>query len=58
MNSDEEFEEGLKKIARLQEKGHALHCAFRQVWGDGYCECDLYKKWYNPYRWMERKEKS
>ena len=34
------------------KNGHSHHCACRQVWGDGECECELYKKGYNPYAWM------
>ena len=26
-------------IELLKEKGHTHHCACRQVWGDGECEC-------------------
>ena len=44
----------LDEIKKIQEQGHPHHCACRQVWGDGECECDLYKKGYNPYAWMER----
>jgi len=43
---------GLKEILSLIEKGHSDHCAKRQVWGDGECECDLYKKGYDPYAWQ------
>jgi hypothetical protein len=28
-----------KKIDDLVVIGHTRHCACRQVWGDGYCEC-------------------
>lgn len=41
------------EIKRLAET-HGLHCANRQVWGDGECECDMYKQGYNPYAWMEK----
>jgi hypothetical protein len=44
--------EDLKRIKQLQKEGHSHHCACRQVWGDGECECDLYKKGYDPYNWM------
>lgn len=27
------------QIINLVEKGHPFHCAYRQVWGDGACEC-------------------
>lgn len=23
----------------LRKLGHSRHCAFRQIWGDGECEC-------------------
>ena len=26
-------------IRKIQESGHTRHCACRQVWGDGECEC-------------------
>lgn len=42
----------LKEIKKLQSQGHPHHCACRQVWGDGECECDLYQQGYNPYAWM------
>ena len=29
----------LEQIQRLAESGHTEHCASRQVWGDGACEC-------------------
>lgn len=47
-----EKEEDKKKIDELMGKGHSYHCATRQVWGDGECECDLYPN-YNPYKWMK-----
>lgn len=28
-----------ERIDQLQESGHTYHCAARQVWGDGECEC-------------------
>lgn len=40
------------EINKIIESGHSRHCACRQVWGDGECECDLYKQGYNPYGWM------
>ena len=43
--------ESLQLINELQAKGHSHHCACRQVWGDGECECDLLG--YNSYAWME-----
>lgn len=27
------------KIKQLIKLGHTHHCAYRQVWGDGECEC-------------------
>lgn len=57
MKAWEEFEEDhaedYKNIGRLQAEGHPHHCACRQVWGDGECECDFYKKGYDPYGWMK-----
>ncbi len=44
-----------KRIEALEADGHPPHCAARQVWGDGECECDLYKKGYDPYVWMKEK---
>lgn len=44
----------IEKINELVRKGHSRHCACRQVWGDGECECDLYDKGYDPYAWMKR----
>lgn len=44
--------ENLKRIREFQAKGHSHHCACRQVWGDGECECDLYQYGYDPYAWM------
>lgn len=46
--------DNLKEIDRLQEKGHSHHCACRQIYGDGECECDLYKMGYDPYKWLKR----
>lgn len=45
--------ENLKMIDELVAKGHSRHCACRQVWGDGECECDMYAKSYDPYAWMK-----
>lgn len=45
--------ENLKRIEALEAEGHSSHCACRQVWGDGCCECEEYAKGYNPYEWME-----
>jgi len=46
--------DNLKEIDRLVGAGHHRHCACRQVWGDGECECDLYKQGYDPDAWMRR----
>jgi hypothetical protein len=43
----------LDEIKNLQNQGHPQHCACRQVWGDGECECDLYAKGYDPYAWLK-----
>lgn len=48
-----EQEEGSALINRLIAKGHPYHCSFRQIWGDGLCECELYKKGHDPYDWMK-----
>ena len=45
----------LEKIKEIQAQGHSHHCACRQVWGDGECECELYKHGYDPYGWMKGK---
>lgn len=31
--------EELKMVNLLIAEGHVRHCAYRQVWGDGECEC-------------------
>ena len=41
------------RIEQLESSGHPSHCAARQVWGDGECECDLYAKRYDPFRWFD-----
>jgi hypothetical protein len=33
------FADDNKKISDLENNGHSHHCACRQVWGDGECEC-------------------
>ena len=53
MTPEQEEKEELVKIKKLQEAGHPKHCAKRQVWGDGECECSLYVKGYAPYAWMK-----
>jgi hypothetical protein len=30
-------------IQWITDQGHTLHCAQRQVWGDGECECKFTK---------------
>ena len=52
---EKEHASELKEIDRIIAGGHSRHCACRQVWGDGECECDLYKRGYDPYRWMKYK---
>lgn len=42
----------LSLIKELQQQGHSHHCACRQAWGDGECECNLYRHGYNPYDWI------
>lgn len=48
-----EEKDNLKRIDEIQKEGHSRHCACRQVWGDGECECDLYIMGYDPYKWMK-----
>ena len=43
----------LLQIDEIRKTGHSYHCACRQIWGDGECECDLYKQGYDPYAWMK-----
>ena len=31
--------DNITKTKELQREGHTLHCACRQVWGDGICTC-------------------
>lgn len=50
---EQEEADNLAQIAILQNQGHSHHCACRQVWGDGECECDMYEKGYDPYVWMK-----
>jgi len=42
-----------QQIDALIKDGHSDHCAKRQVWGDGECECHLYKEGYLPDAWMD-----
>ena len=51
---DSEHSNELEAIALLQKKGHSHHCACRQVWGDGECECDMYEHGYDPYAWRKK----
>jgi len=30
---------GKAEVAKLEAEGHTYHCAARQVWADGICEC-------------------
>ena len=53
MTDSEEMKSDYDEIRKLQESGHSYHCACRQVWGDGECECDLYSKGYDPYAWLK-----
>lgn len=48
-----EWEKEHEEIKKHIKAGHSHHCACRQVWGDGECECDLYKHGYDPYAWMK-----
>jgi len=34
------FERDEENIVKLVIAGHDRQCAWRQVWGDGECECD------------------
>lgn len=45
-----------ERIIDLMGRGHPHHCACRQVWGDGECECDLYELGYDPYAWAKEPE--
>lgn len=49
----EEINIDQKRIEELEAEGHSSHCARRQVWGDGECECAFYAKGYDPYAWMK-----
>lgn len=49
---DEDLAE-LDEIDWLCDEGHSHHCACRQVWGDGECECHTYVQGYDPYAWMQ-----
>lgn len=43
----------LKRIHELEALGHSAHCATRQVYGDGECECEMYAKGYDPHAWQD-----
>jgi len=42
-----------REINHLISLGHPHPCAVRQIWGDGECECLLYKQGYKPYAWLD-----
>lgn len=46
------------RIKKLIQEGNPYHCANRQVYGDGECECDMYKSGYDPYSWVKRIEEN
>jgi hypothetical protein len=50
-----EYRKDLLEVKAIMDKGHPHHCACRQVWGDGECECSLYKEGYDPYVRMIKK---
>ena len=52
MGDEEDFNADRERIKKLEKEGHTYHCACRQVWGDGECECDMYNAGYDPYAWM------
>ena len=41
------------KIQHLVSRGHSEHCAQRQVWGDGECECSDVVAGYDPDAWKK-----
>jgi hypothetical protein len=49
---EEEHKEEYERIEQIKAAGHSVHCACRQVWGDGECECDLYELGYGPYEYQ------
>lgn len=49
---EDRHKDEIEEVKQYQKNGHPYHCACRMVWGDGECECDLYKKGYNPDAWM------
>lgn len=40
------------KIRELEKEGHGFNCAFRQVHGDGECECHLQRQGYDSEWWV------
>lgn len=48
-----ENEADKKRIEELEKPGHSSHCAARQVWCDGECECGIYRDGYDPYAWFK-----
>jgi hypothetical protein len=44
----------MRAIEQKKKEGHPYHCAARQIFGDGECECDLYNLGYDPYAWHKR----
>ncbi|MDY6893851.1 MAG: hypothetical protein SVO01_00310 [Thermotogota bacterium] len=40
--------EDITLIEELKSEGHTYLCAFRQVWGDGECECEC---------WMDKRDR-
>lgn len=49
----EENERTVREMNDIEKQGHHPHCAARQVFGDGECECNLYAKGYDPYAWQK-----
>lgn len=50
--SDDDFDAMVadtKRIKEICEQGHQYHCACRQVWGDGECECNGDRAANGPY---------
>lgn len=37
---EKEYSKDIMKIKKLREQGHSLHCACRQIFGDGECLCN------------------
>lgn len=50
---EEEARRDNMDIQWLVDQGHTLHCAQRQVWGDGECECAITAAGYDPYKWQK-----